>query len=68
MKNEATVASIPDADLLFRAVRTARSRDVRKSVLHPRYVAVMDAFLLGSTYAAQLCRRFGFDPNEMVRR
>ena len=68
MKDEATVASIPDEELLRRAVENARDRKAPKGALYPRYVAVMDAFLLGSTYAAQLCRRFGFDPDEKVKR
>ena len=68
MKGEATVASIPDEELLRRAVITARDPSARKGAPHPRYVAVMDTFVLGSTYAAQLCRRLGFDPNEMVKR
>jgi hypothetical protein len=29
---------------------------------------VMGVFQLGSTYAAQLCQRFGLDPDEMVTR
>jgi len=63
-----TVASIKDDELLARAVRNARDRSKRKSVKHPRWVAVMDAFALGSGYAQQLCRRFGLDPDEMVKR
>lgn len=62
------VNSIPDADLLGRAVRNARDRQSRKGVRHPRWVAVMDSFALGSTYAQQLCRRFGLDPDEAVKR
>ena len=63
-----TVADIPDAELLKRAVRAARSQDYRKGYPHPRWVAVMYVFALGSTYAGQLCRRFGLDPDEEVRR
>ena len=62
------VSSIPDAKLLERAVRNARDRSSNKGVRHPRWVAVMDAFALGSTYAHQLCRRFGLDPDEQVKR
>lgn len=61
----ASVADIPDSELMERAVRNARAR---KSGWHPRWVAVMDNFHLGSTYAQQLCRRFGLDPDEEVRR
>ena len=63
-----SVNSIPDADLLARAVASARSRRHNKGHKHPRWVAVMDAFSLGSTYAAELCRRFGIDPEEEVSR
>lgn len=57
---------IPDEELLRRAVFTARA--TRSRGYQPRWVAVMDAFLLGSTYAQHLCRRFGYDPYEKVRR
>ena len=68
MSEVPTVSGIPDEDLLRRAVRGARARDVRKGVKHPRWTAVMDAFALGSTFAYQLCRRFDLDPDEMVKR
>lgn len=55
-----TVADYPDDHLLERAVRNiARRRTQRKE---PAWCRVMDAFGLGSTYSAQLCRRFGIDP------
>lgn len=54
-----------DIELLRRAVQSARHHSRRGR--HPRYVAVMSVFGLGSTYAAALCRRFGFDPDEEVR-
>lgn len=61
---EQSVNDIPDADLLCRAVRSSKPRrGSRKAV---RWSVVADRFGLGSTYAAQLCRRFGVDPNEMV--
>ena len=63
-----TVADISDAELLRRAVRAARDRDHRKGYKHPRWVAVMDAFSLGSTFARQLCRRLDLNPDEMVSR
>jgi hypothetical protein len=57
-----TVADIPDADLVERAVRAAYvGRESQE-----RWVHVRDTFSLGSTYAAQLCRRFGLDPEEEV--
>lgn len=63
-----SVDDILDAELLKRAVRSARSRHERKGQAHPRWVAVVDAFALGSTYARQLCRRFDLDPDELVKR
>jgi hypothetical protein len=55
-----TVADIPDVQLLERAVRNCIARTTHEK---RRWVAVMDTFALGSTYAAQLCRRFGVDPD-----
>ena len=55
-----TVADIPDGDLLKRALTNAiRTKGKRR----PAWVKVQEAFGLGSTYASQLCRRFGFDPD-----
>lgn len=62
----ADVSSIPDTELLWRAVRAARARHGARK--HPRWIAVMEVFALGSTFASQLCRRFGFDPDEVVTR
>lgn len=64
----ATVNDIPDETLLRRAVTNARSREHRKGQKHWRWVAVQDAFGLGSTYSHQLCQRFGLDPEEYVAR
>jgi hypothetical protein len=63
--SDLTVESISDAELLRRAVKNARARNSRG--FNPRWAAVMCAFGLGSTYATQLCVRFGFDPDEKVR-
>lgn len=60
------VGGIPDSDLLERAVRSARANKGRG--YHPRWTGVADVFQLGSTYSRQLCRRFGLDPDEKVRR
>lgn len=54
--------------LLERAVRNARDRSARKGVKHPRWVAVMSAFALGSTYSCDLCQKFGLNPDEEVKR
>lgn len=56
----ATVADIPDAELLERAVRHA----VRYRGRRLAWCAVCDTFALGSTFAAQLCQRFGIDPDK----
>lgn len=58
------VSSIPDADLLKRAVTNARTKKRRAA---PRWHAVSEVFALGSTYSAQLCVRFDLDPHEMVK-
>ncbi|WP_342711543.1 hypothetical protein AAFG13_06780 [Bradyrhizobium sp. B124] len=63
-----SVASIPDSELLRRAVIQSRARDCRKGQQHARWEAVMDNFLLGSSYAVELCRRFDLDPDELVKR
>ncbi len=55
-----SVADIADAELLRRAVVSAIHTKGRR---RPAWVKVMDAFSLGSTYACQLCRRFGIDPD-----
>lgn len=62
---EQSVNDIPDNELLGRAVRAARGRTGR---INPRWVGVADSFGLGSTYSRQLCRRFGVDPDEKVKR
>lgn len=59
---------VPDEVLLARAARSALDSNKNKGVAHPRWVAVMDTFVVGSTYAHLICRRFGMDPDEMVKR
>lgn len=59
---------VDDAELLHRAVLNARNSRSRKGEKHPRWVAVMDVFRLGSGYAHALCRRHGLDPDEKVAR
>jgi hypothetical protein len=58
---EPSVNDIPDTELLCRVVR---SRGYGRK--GPRWVRVSRLFGLGSTYASQLCRRFGCDPEEQV--
>lgn len=60
--------SLSADDLLARAVRNARDRHCRKGEKHPRWVAVMDWFSLGSGFAHMLCRRYRLDPDEQVKR
>lgn len=67
MTHQSATPGISDEELLRRAVRSARQKKYGH-VKHPRWVGVMDSFSLGSTYARNLCRRFGFDPDEMVKR
>jgi hypothetical protein len=62
-----SVDDIADAKLLERAVRGARSTHKDRRVKHPRWTHVADVFSLGSTYSCQLCRRFGLDPDELVK-
>lgn len=52
-------------DLTKRAVIGARATG---RGLAYRWVAVMDTFAVGSTVAHNLCREFGLDPDEKVRR
>lgn len=54
-----------ERSLLERAVAFAIPR---KRGWTPRWVVIQEAFGLGSTYACQLCREFGFDPDEKIRR
>ena len=57
----ADIPDIPDSELLRRVVLSVvRKRPRRKEFA---WDAVSEAFGLGSTYSAQLCRRFGIDPN-----
>jgi hypothetical protein len=58
------LSDLSDQELLKRAVQGARAHRAGPA---PRWVAVMDTFSLGSTYAAALCRRFGLGPDEVVQ-
>lgn len=57
------VTDLTQENLVKRAVMNARPRIAGES---PRWVAVMDTFALGSTYAHELCRIHGLDPDETV--
>lgn len=63
------VNDITDADLIRRVIAGCaffKARSARANV-KPLWHVVGQRFNLGSTYAAQLCRRFGYDPDQMVR-
>lgn len=65
MSEERTVSnSYSDDELLKRAVRGVRPHLNRPML---RWACVADAFALGSTFSAQLCRRFGLDPDEYIK-
>lgn len=54
-----------DEELLRRAAK--RAIPVKRPLTGiPRWKSVSDTFLLGSTYAYNLCVRLGIDPDEMV--
>lgn len=60
-----SVNDIKDEDLLGRAVRDCRrGRGRQKRVLWSK---VGERFALGSGYSIELCRRYGLDPDEMVK-
>jgi hypothetical protein len=61
----ADVNDIPDNELLSRIVRNVRAQRGRKQY---RWAAIMDLTTLGSGYSMQLCRRFGIDPDEIIKR
>lgn len=66
---DGSVNDIADAELIRRVIEGVRKlpRSSRART-EPLWSRVGDRFCLGSTYAMQLCRRFGFDPDEQVRR
>ncbi len=59
------INDIEDSELLKRAVRECRNGQSRAKVI--LWSKVSRRFALGSTYSYQLCRRFGLDPDEMVK-
>lgn len=60
-----SVNDIPDNDLLGRAVRECRRGRGRQKVI--LWSKISERFALGSIYSYELCRRFGLDPDEMVK-
>ena len=61
------VNDIPDNVLLQRVLRNLQTHGRSHEKL-PLWSIVSERFALGSTYAEQLCRRFGLNPDEIVRR
>lgn len=61
------VYDIPDNELLNRVLRSLQNRGRGREKL-PLWAIVGDKFALGSTYSFQLCRRFGLDPEQIVKR
>jgi hypothetical protein len=64
--HRADVNDIPDNELVGRVVRHLRLVRGSRRPKVPRWSVVADLFALGSTYSAQLCRRYGMDPDEYV--
>lgn len=62
----ADVNDIPDNVLLQRVLRYLATRGRGRTKL-PLWSVVADHFALGSGYSGQLCRRFGLDPEQIVK-
>lgn len=67
LKHAPSVNDVPDNELLQRVLRNLNKRGRSREKL-PFWSIVGDKFGLGSGYASQLCRRFGLDPDEIVKR
>jgi hypothetical protein len=63
--SEPSVNDIPDVELIRRAIGSIRTIK-RPGAGVPRWSVVARQFCLGSTFAAELCRRHGFDPEQRV--
>lgn len=61
------VNDIPENELLGRVLRHLESHG-RSRVKVPLWSIVGDHFSLGSGYSMQLCRKYGIDPDKMVKR
>ncbi len=62
---EPSVNDIADAELLRRVISECRRGRGRHKIY--LWSKISAQFALGSGYSMQLCRRFGFDPDEMVK-
>jgi hypothetical protein len=58
------MSDLSDNALLWRAVKNARSHQVRRR--HQRWVAVMELFEITASEAKGLCKQFDCDPEETV--
>lgn len=58
------MSELSDNALLWRAVKNARSLQVRRR--HQRWVAVMELFEITADEAKALCKQFDYDPDEVV--
>ena len=56
------VRQIPESELIRRVIAS-----LKPTRNFPLWVKVMDTFALGSTYATELCRIHGFNPDAMKR-
>lgn len=56
-----------ERDLIGRVLRNARAVKSQHSGVY-RWVWVSDHFGVGSTVAQALCREFGLDPDDMVKK
>lgn len=61
------VNDIPDNVLLGRVIGHIAKRGRRREKAE-LWVIIQEHFALGATYSAQLCRRYGFEPSQLVRR
>jgi hypothetical protein len=65
---ETSVNDIADSELVRRVVAAAAQACIKRTGGIPLWSKVGQLFCLGSGYSAQLCRRYGYDPQLMVRR
>lgn len=63
----ADVNDIPDNELLGRVLRYLEKRG-RSRIKVPLWSIIGDHFALGSGYSIQLCRKYGLDPDQIVKR
>lgn len=60
---------IEERDLIRQVIRNLQGPSrYRSKYGTPRWALVRDTFCVGSGVAVALCREFGFDPEEMMRK